>query len=199
MNDNFWISNPKIILEKDKILQLWPRATMSYNEKMNAVTRFIIIVTLLGQLCINNYLISLLGIILILTIVFIHNYYQIEQFDNRDNQLVNDMGKHTRLNPLYNVLPDDYTNNVDKEEAKDEYSSEKEAEINHQVKQFIFENNKENKDIGKVFSNVVDDLNFESSMRQFHTNPTTSIPNSQDDFLKYCYSNLHSEKPLFVY
>ena len=199
MNDNFWISNPKIILRQDKILEIWPSATMSYSEKMNAVTRFIIIVTLFGQLCINNYLISLLGIILILAIVFIHNYYQIEQFDNRGMTLVNDIGKHTRLNPLYNVLQDDYTNNVDKEETKDEYSYEKENEINHQVKQFIFENNKENKDIGKVFSNVADNINFESSMRQFYTNPTTTIPNSQDNFLKYCYSKLHSEKPLFVY
>ena len=46
---------------------------------------------------------------------------------------------------------------------------------------------------------VADNINFESSMRQFYTNPTTTIPNSQDNFLKYCYSKLHSEKPLFVY
>lgn len=199
MDDKFWISDPKIILKQDKILEFWPKETMSYSEKMNAVTRFIILVTLLGQICINNYLILLLGLILVFVIVFIHNYYQIEQFDNMDSSLVNDIGKHTRLNPLYNVMPDDYVNDVNKEGTKDEYSQEKEDEINHQVKQFIFENNKENKDIGKVFSNVSDNLDFESSMRQFHINPSTTIPNDQNDFLKYCYNNLYSEKPLFVY
>jgi hypothetical protein len=140
-----------------------------------------------------------LGVILVFVIIFIHNYYQIEQFENMDKSLVNDIGKHTRLNPMYNVMPDDYVNNVNKEGTEDEYSEEKEDEINHQVKQFIFENNKENKDIGKVFSNVSDNLDFESSMRQFHINPSTTIPNDQKDFLEYCYSNLPSEKPLFVY
>jgi len=199
MDDKFWINDPKIILKQDKLLDFWPKETMSYGEKMNAVTRFIILVTLLGQICVNNYLILLLGVILVFVIVFIHNYYQIEQFENMDKSLVNDIGKHTRLNPMYNVMPDDYVNNVNKEGTEDEYSEEKEDEINHQVKQFIFENNKENKDIGKVFSNVSDNLDFESSMRQFHINPSTTIPNDQKDFLEYCYSNLPSEKPLFVY
>ena len=36
-------------------------------------------------------------------------------------------------------------------------------------------------------------------MRQFHMNPSTTIPNSQDDFLKYCYRDLYSEKPLIVH
>lgn len=199
MDDKFWINDPKVILKQDKLLDFWPKETMSYGEKMNAVTRFIILVTLLGQICVNNYLILLLGVILVFVIVFIHNYYQIEQFENMDKSLVNDIGKHTRLNPMYNVMPDDYVNNVNKEGTEDEYSEEKEDEINHQVKQFIFENNKENKDIGKVFSNVSDNLDFESSMRQFHINPSTTIPNDQKDFLEYCYSNLPSEKPLFVY
>tara|TARA_Y100000992_G_C21269891_1_gene496083 strand:+ start:1119 stop:1718 length:600 start_codon:yes stop_codon:yes gene_type:complete len=199
MDDKFWINEPKIILQKDKILEIWPQSTMNYSKKMNAITRFIIIVSLLGYVCINNYLILLLGVILVLFIVFIYNYYQIEEFEHMGSTAINDIGKHTRLNPLYNVLPDDYSNNVEKEEIKDEYSQEKEDEINHQVKQFIFENNKENKDIGKVFSNFSDNLDFESSMRQFYINSSTSIPNKQDDFLKYCYSNLHSEKPLFVY
>jgi len=199
MDDKFWINDPKIILKQDKLLDFWPKETMSYGEKMNAVTRFIILVTLLGQICVNNYLILLLGVILVFVIIFIHNYYQIEQFENMDKSLVNDIGKHTRLNPMYNVMPDDYVNNVNKEGTEDEYSEEKEDEINHQVKQFIFENNKENKDIGKVFSNVSDNLDFESSMRQFHINPSTTIPNDQKDFLEYCYSNLPSEKQLFVY
>ena len=119
MDDKFWINDPKIILKQDKLLDFWPKETMSYGEKMNAVTRFIILVTLLGQICVNNYLILLLGVILVFVIIFIHNYYQIEQFENMDKSLVNDIGKHTRLNPMYNVMPDDYVNNVNKEVTED--------------------------------------------------------------------------------
>ena len=110
-----------------------------------------------------------------------------------------DEGKHTSKNPLYNVLNSDYVDNVNKEKLKDEYNENKEAEINHQTKQFIYEANKENKDIGKIFKNLSDELNFESSMRQFHINPSTTIPNDQSDFLNYCYGDLYSEKPLLIY
>ena len=55
MDDKFWINEPKIILQKDKILEIWPQSTMNYSKKMNAITRFIIIVSLLGYVCINNY------------------------------------------------------------------------------------------------------------------------------------------------
>ena len=42
-------------------------------------------------------------------------------------------------------------------------------------------------------------MEFEQSLRQFNINPSTSIPNSQADFLKYCYNDLYSEKPLNIY
>lgn len=199
MSDRFWINNPKILFHKDKILHIWPKSVMSYDEKMNATTRFIILVTFVGQILCNNYLILLVGLILVLSILFLYKYYKYERFQNMNHEGELDDGKHSRLNPLYNVLMSDYTEDVNKEGIKEEYSEKKEEEINHQVKQFVFENNKENKDIGKVFKNLSDNLNFESSMRQFYINPSTTIPNSQDDFLKYCYNDLYSEKPLLVY
>ena len=36
-------------------------------------------------------------------------------------------------------------------------------------------------------------------MRQFYINPSTTIPNSQDNFLKYCYNDLYSEKNVTEY
>ena len=60
-------------------------------------------------------------------------------------------------------------------------------------------NNRDNKDIHKTFENLGNELEFEKSMRQFYINPNTTIPNTQDDFLKYCYNDLYSEKPLQVY
>ena len=75
----------------------------------------------------------------------------------------------------------------------------KEQLINDKVKHFIYENNKDNKDIGKLFNNLANNIDFEKMMRQFHINPSTTIPNNQDDFLKYCYNDLYSEKPLMIY
>ena len=198
MDTKFWLNNPKILFHKDKLLEVWPYLHMGYNEKMNATTRFIIYVSLIGYVLMNNYLILLLGVVLIVSILLIYKYNNVENFESSTVASL-DEGKHTSKNPLYNVLNSDYVDNVNKDKLRDEYDQKKEEEINHQTKQFIYEANKGNKDIGKIFKNLTDKINFESSMRQFHINPNTTIPNDQGDFLNYCYGNLHSEKPLFIY
>lgn len=202
MNDIFWLENPKILFHKKHMLEFWPYESMSYNQKLNATTRFLILVSLLGYMTLNNYLVLLFGVILILLIVFIHNYYKREGKESMMNMKElreEDNEKLTSHNPLYNVLLTDYTDNVDKKPARKHYDEKTEEHINNQVKNFVLENNKDNKDIGKIFNNVVNNLDFEKSMRQFHMNPSTTIPNSQDDFLKYCYNDLYSEKPLLIY
>ena len=83
--------------------------------------------------------------------------------------------------------------------SKSEYDETHEESINKNVKNFVLENNKDNKDIGKIFKDVGNNIEFESSMRQFHMNPSTTIPNDQNDFLKYCYGDLPSEKSVTVY
>lgn len=198
MDTKFWLNNPKILFHKDKLLEVWPYMHMNYNEKMNATTRFVIFASLFGYIFLNNYLILLLGVVMIVLLIFIHNYNNVENFESANLGSL-DEGKHTSKNPLYNVLNSDYIDNVNKDKLRDEYDENKESEINHQTKQFIYEANQDNKDIGKIFKNLSDKLNFESSMRQFHINPSTTIPNDQGDFLNYCYGNLYSEKPLLIY
>jgi len=198
METKFWLQDPKALLHKDKLLEVWPYSHMNYNEKINATTRFILYSSLFGYILLNNYLILLLGVVMILALVFIQNYNKFESFES-SNIGSFDENKHTSKNPLYNVLNSDYVDDVNKEKLRDEYDQNKESEINHQTKQFIYEANKGNKDIGNIFNNISDNLNFESSMRQFYINPSTTIPNDQGDFLSYCYGDLYSEKPLLIY
>lgn len=198
MDTKIWLNNPKILFHKDKLLEVWPYTQLSFNEKMNATTRFVIYVSLFGYVFLNNYLILLLGVIIISILIITYKYNTIEQFESLNSPSL-DQGKHSSKNPLYNVLNSDYVDDVNKEGIKEDYGTTKESEINHQTKQFIYEANKSNKDIGNIFKNLSDKIGFESSMRQFYINPSTTIPNNQKDFLNYCYGNLHSEKPLLIY
>ena len=199
MNDSFWFENPYILFRKDKIFRFWPYNTMTFEEKLNATTRFVIGISLFGFMLLNNYLILLFGIVLLLSILFLYIYMKKQIIETLDNQKLDETNKFTKENPLYNVLMSDYTDNVNKESVKSAYDSSQETAINNSVKNFVLENNKDNKDIGNIFNNLSNKMNFESSMRQFHMNPSTTIPNSQDDFLKYCYRDLYSEKPLIVH
>ena len=203
MSDSFWLNDFKIIFKKDKLNEIWPYENMTYNQKLNATTRFILLISLVGFMLLNNYLILLLGLVLIIVLVTIYLLYKKndkESMSNYINKITNeDKKKHTQQNPMYNVMMTDYKDNPQKEEESGLYNETKENLINTETKKFILENNKDNKDINKIFNNLGDNMNFEQSMRQFYINPSTTIPNNQDDFLKFCYNDLYSEKPLIVY
>lgn len=199
MNNDFWLKNPSILFNKDELHKLWPSKNMEYSDKLNAISRFVILVSLFGYMLLNNYIIIILGIIIMLVIVFIYNKHINDYLENFSTLENNDKGKHTSKNPLYNVLMTDYEDNVNKPEIEDDYTEVKEKDINDKVKEFIYDNNKNNKDIKKIFNNLANNFEFENSMRQFHINPSTTIPNSQDDFLNYCYSDLYSEKNVIEY
>ena len=61
------------------------------------------------------------------------------------------------------------------------------------------EQNKDNSDMIYMFSDEKNNFEFEQGMRQFNSNPSTTIPNKQDNFLEFCYGKLYSEKPLTIY
>ena len=48
MVSSFWLDNPSILFNKKKILELWPQQKQTMDDKLNAITRLIIILTVLG-------------------------------------------------------------------------------------------------------------------------------------------------------
>ena len=48
MNNAFWLNNPSILINKDHFTELWPSTNLSYAAQLNALTRTIIILSLLG-------------------------------------------------------------------------------------------------------------------------------------------------------
>lgn len=67
-----WIDNPAIILKKEHILDFWPKNEMSYEEKMNSITRFILYSCFLWFLIFKSYKILILFLGFILVIVYVH-------------------------------------------------------------------------------------------------------------------------------
>jgi hypothetical protein len=194
----FWLDDPTVLLNSKYITELWPYSSMSVNEKLNAMTRFVIVATLLGYMCLNRYIVLILGLIIIGVIVFMYriqpekenmsNYYEINKQQTIDSN-----------NPMGNVLMTDYKYNPYKSATGTEYNPLVESTINNSVKDFVLQENKDNKDMAGQFSYLGDQLVFEQSMHSFYTNPVTTVPNSQDDFLKFCYGELPSDKPLQIY
>ena len=96
----FWIENPYILFEKDKLVHFVPNKEMSLVEKMNAVTRFCLYGLIIGQLFnFKDNVMYLLCSIIILTIIS----YKIQSSENEISEKL-DVFTDDQINTLSNKL-----------------------------------------------------------------------------------------------
>ena len=48
MTNTFWLNNPAILFDNNHITELWPSSNLDYISKLNAVTRLVILLTMVG-------------------------------------------------------------------------------------------------------------------------------------------------------
>ena len=192
---NFWGDNPTLLFDSRYIQEIWIYDGMDRNQSLNALSRLIIVLSVIGFACFNRILFLVIGGILLGCIVLFHN----SQKENFETEL-SDYQRIDQSNPMNNVLMQDYKYNPMKTAEPKDYGEQKEKSINDKTKQFILQENKSNSQIGDLFKNKGDQFQFEQSLRPFHTNPVTTVDQSEyKDFLKYCYGVLPSDKPLRIF
>ena len=64
----FWSNEPTIIMNKDYIFEIWPTPKMTFEQKLNAISRLIIILTILGFIFTMSAKLLLVGIITLIVI-----------------------------------------------------------------------------------------------------------------------------------
>lgn len=196
---SFWIHQPSILFNSKHITEIWPYSYMSKDDKLNAITRFVILISLFGFMCINRFIIIILGLIVIGSIVLLYKSQKEGYISSYYPVLDESKTNITDNNPFNNVLLTDYKYNPQKEESNQEYTPDLEKKINDAAKQSILEQNVSNTDMIYMFGDDKSNFEFEQSMRPFHSTASTTIPNTQDKFLEFCYGKLPSEKPLTIY
>ena len=72
MTSTFWSNDPTILLNKNYILQLWPTATFSYEEKLNAISRLVIVLSILGYILTTSKKFLFIGLITLGAIYFLY-------------------------------------------------------------------------------------------------------------------------------
>ena len=66
--NQFWANEPTILFHKDFIFEMWPNNTMQYEQKLNAITRLIFFMTILGYILTNSFKLLLVGTITLVVI-----------------------------------------------------------------------------------------------------------------------------------
>jgi len=73
MTIQFWSNDPTILFNKDYIFELWPTTSMCYEEKLNAISRLIILLTILGYILTMSMRILAVGALTLLVIFILYN------------------------------------------------------------------------------------------------------------------------------
>jgi hypothetical protein len=163
----FWSNDPSVLLNKDYIFELWPTSSMCYEQKLNAITRLIILITLLGYVLTSSIRILVVGII---TIVVIFALFQMKKqkvtkemlqegfvvegdkvydlaYTNPNNRITNpetlesvlktDFKEGNKKNPFSNVLLTQINDEPNRKAAPPSFNPDVDVDITKNVKKAV--------------------------------------------------------------
>ena len=210
----FWSENPNVLLDPKHALEFFPTETMSFNQKLNALTRIVLILTLVSYIFTQKPRILIVSLISLLCIFLLHystaqkSSEGFQEGDSGFRKFYDRNGPYVEVdvqenqyqasepsNPLSNVMLTDYDYNPHKKPAPPSYTiKDKDIILEETKKQVQLLNPGQPNIDKKLYQDVTDNLDLEQSMRQFYSTANTTIPNDQQGFAEFCYGDMISAK-----
>jgi hypothetical protein len=209
----FWSDNPNILLNNDFMFELFPVEKMTFEQKLNAISRLVVLLTLMSFFYTKSIRILLIGAVSLFFIFMLHKSKTVENNEikkkkegfSKEEDSPADPLKNADLtevfrepdsaNPFGNVLITDYIYNPQRKPAPPAFNQKVNDEIIEQAKEVVRKSNPDQPDITeKLFKDLGDQYVFEQSLRPFHSTASTTIPNDQQSFSEFCYGSMVSCK-----
>jgi Family of unknown function (DUF5762) len=179
--DAIWYTNIRILYAQKRFLEFWPTRDMSYEERMNAIVRFVLYATVLVYAWNRSpkYLVFGLIVIILMSLSYVWTPKRASRPDEETVVALEDHAcqRPTVDNPFGNFLLTDY-DNPDRPPACP--YDEAKADIQDKFNTNLFRNTSD------IYSTMASD-------RQFYSMPNTSIVNDQEAFMKFCYSGFKND------
>jgi len=112
MTIQFWTNDPTILFNKDYIFELWPTSSMCYEQKLNAISRLIILLTILGYILTMSKRLLAVGAFTMLVIFILYNMRKqkitkdmLENFDGQSSVQGNEVTRMFDNKPKSFVNP----------------------------------------------------------------------------------------------
>jgi hypothetical protein len=218
MSIQFWSNDPTVLFNKDYIFELWPTTNMCYEQKLNAITRLVILITILGYILTMSQRILIVGILTLLIIFVLFKMrkqkltkemvnegfglqptisVQGKQNDSYINPVTLDAVLKTEFkegnkkNPFSNVLLTQIMDQPDRKSAPPSFNPEVEEKITKNVKKGVqFMNPGINNTNKQLFGDLWNNFELDQSNRVFYSTANTRVANDQGAFAKYLYDDL---------
>ena len=220
MSTPFWVNQPTILFNKKYITHLFPSNDMTLEEKFNSITKFVLILTILGFIITQNFQLIFIGILTIAIVTAI--YYRRkkhfveeriqresvqENFTNNDEKGKSDATMKlkellqegyypiNKKNPFGNVLLTEINSNPDRPSAAPSFNPEVYDEINNSVKRQTQMLNPTIDGTNKqIYGDLYENYNLDNSMMRFYTTANTRVVNDQGAYSQWLYGNMPSAK-----
>jgi hypothetical protein len=193
VSDAFWYDDLHVLWRSDRLTEFFPSQDHTVAEKLNAIVRLAVYISILLYFHHNNPKYVALGVGAMLLTYYIYvNRPAVEESGNKvtvnnveglEIETSTNCTKPSIDNPFMNVTMKDYLNIdektgmvVDRPEACDANI----PDVKKTVDEFF--NNNLFRDVDDVFGKM-------NSQRQFYTMPSTTIPNKQDEFARWLYAS----------
>jgi hypothetical protein len=219
MSTPFWTNDPTILLNKDNITEFWPITSMCYEQKLNAISRLVIVLTMVGFAFTGSFRFFIIGIFT-LGLIFILWKQQMgvqpkkkEGFSNNpitiassgaapntttnpitlDAVLKSDYLLGTKRNPFSNVLLTEIVDDPERKAAPPSFNPDILEDITQNTKKAVQLLNPGIKNTNhQLFGSLTDQFYLDQSNRAFISNPSTKIPNDQGAFAQFLYGDMPS-------
>jgi hypothetical protein len=217
MSIQFWTNDPTILLNKDFIFELWPTPNMCYNQKLNAITRLIAILTILGFAITMSVKILFVGVATIAAIFALYKMQKqkitpqilAEGFSNQvmmnndtttnpvtlESALKTDFKMGNKKNPFSNVLLTDIADDPQRKPAPPSFNPDVDEDIVRSTKKMVQELNPGIKNAQKqLFGDLYNNFELDQSNRVFYSTANTKVANDQGAFGEFLYGYMPSAK-----
>lgn len=224
MTTPFWSNDPTILFNKESLLEIWPKQQMKFESKLNAISRLVIIMTILGFIFTRNFNLIIIGT---LTLAILYTLYKL-----RKQQLVSSLTKKeafsvnssmqpseltssqmlrdpvtlesvlrsdfhptTKKNPFGNVLLTDIGDTPDRRAAAPSFNPVVYDDIDKAVKKQTQMLNPGIINTNKqLYGDLYDNYQKDKSMMRFYSTPNTRITNDANAYAMFLYGNMPSGK-----
>ena len=224
MTTPFWSNDPTILFNKESLLQIWPNQQMTFESKLNAISRLVIIMTILGFIFTRNFNLIIIGT---LTLAILYTLYKLrkqqlvsslikkEGFSvnssmqpselsstemlrdpvTLESVLRSDFHPTTKKNPFGNVLLTDIADTPDRRAAAPSFNPVVYDDIDTAVKKQTQMLNPSIINTNKqLYGDLKSNYDLDNSMMRFYSTPNSRVANDQGAFASWLYSQMPSGK-----
>lgn len=223
MTIQFWSNDPTILFNKEYIFEFWPTANMCYEQKLNSISRLIILLTILGYILTMSKRVLAVGALTLLVIFVLYNMRKqkitkdmLENFDVKGNEVTGffdnkpksfvnpvtldsvlrtEFKEGNKKNPFSNVLLTEINGDPDRKAAPPSFNVDVDEDITKNVKRTVQMLNPGIKNTNKqLFGDLWQQFLLDQSNRVFFSTPNTRVANDQGAYSQYLYGWMPSGK-----